>query len=64
MAEIMSSPPLALSTRFSSRADVDRESGGIDAVETHPRAVGRDREGLSAVAAVDFGGVLAGTTFH
>ena len=32
---------------------------GVDAVEAHARAVGRDGEGLGAVAAVDLGGVGA-----
>ena len=40
-------------------ADVEGERRGADAVEAHARAVGGDREGLGAVAAVDLGGVDA-----
>ena len=45
-------------------ADVDRERRGVDAVEAHARAVGRDGEVLGAVAAVDLGRVGAGAALH
>ena len=56
----VSSPPLALTTRFSVDADVQGEGGRIGAVETDPRAVGGGRERLGAVAAVDLDGVGPG----
>ena len=58
-AVMMSSPPLALSDEVLGGADVEAEGRGVDAVEAHARAVGRDGEGLGAVAAVDLGGVDA-----
>ena len=45
------------------RADVEGERRRVEAVEAHARAVRGDREGLGAVAAVDFGGVGAGAAF-
>ena len=36
-----------------------KKGAGADAVEAHARAVGRDREGFGAVAAVDLGGIGA-----
>src|SRR5262249_17600150 len=40
-------------------ADIKEERRGLEPVETHARAVGRDREGFGAVATVDLGGVGA-----
>src|SRR5262249_18632694 len=39
--------------------DVEGEGGRVDAVEADTRAIGRGREGLGAVTAVDFDGVAA-----
>ena len=60
VAEKESLPPLALSTRFSERADVDGERRRVETVEPHPGPVRRGREHLGAVAAIDLNGVVAG----
>ena len=59
VAENVSSPPLALRTRFSVVPMSRRERGRVDAVEADAGAVGGDGEGLGAVAAVDLDGVDA-----
>ena len=63
VAEKLSSPPLALSDELLGGADVDRERRRVEAVEPHPRAVGRGGELLGAVAAVDLDRVAAGAAF-
>ena len=45
-------------------ADVEEERSGADAVEAHARAVGRDREVLGAVAAVDLRRIGAVAALH
>ena len=46
------------------RADIDAERRGVDAVEAHARAVGGHGEDLVAVAAIDLGGIGAGSAFE
>ena len=60
MALKKSSPPFMLTHEVLDGADVDRERRRIEAVEAHAGAVGGGGEDLGAVAAVDFGGVVAG----
>ena len=55
----VSSPPLALTTRFSLVPMSRLNGAGADAVEADPGSVRGDREGLGAVAAVDLNGVDA-----
>ena len=45
-------------------ADVEEKGSGVDAIETHTRAVGRNGERFAAVAAVDLGGVSAVAAFE
>ena len=45
-------------------ADVEEERRRGDAIEPHAAAVGRDREGLGAVAAIDLGGIGAVAALH
>jgi hypothetical protein len=45
-------------------ADVEEERRRGDAIEPHAAAVGRDREGLGAVAAIDLGRVGAVAALH
>ena len=46
------------------RADVEGERCRVDAIEAHPSAVRREREGLAAVAAIDLGGVGVGAALE
>jgi len=39
--------------------DIQAEGRGIDAVDPHPGAIGGNRIGVAAVAAIDHGGVVA-----
>ena len=57
---MVSSPPLALTTRFSDVPMSRKNGAGVDAIEADAGAVGGDGEDLGAVAAVDLDGVDAG----
>src|SRR5262249_32698018 len=41
------------------RAEVEGEGSRRKTIEAHPRAIGRDREGLGPIAAIDLGGIGA-----
>ncbi len=46
------------------RPDVEAERRGAEAIETHARAVGNDRECLGSIATVDLGGIDAVAAFE